>query len=248
MKPRDLTPFVINLRRDVARRAAFFERFAATGAPLREPILFDGVDGRELGVAPPWVSRGRVGAFGCFLSHLTLWTRAFAAGFAESWTPILVFEDDATFAPDFAERLADALAELPDDFDLLYLGGQHLTRNRPGPTVFSPNLYRAANVNRLHAYVVGPDALAKLIALFWRGDFSWGSRDVGTPSGFPEACVDHEIGRAVERGELTAFALRNPDATGPDWICGQAAGVSSSTGKRVDEKTWELPQDLKEGA
>jgi glycosyl transferase family 25 len=57
------------------------------------------------------------GMIGCFLSHRYCWQRCIEAG-----GPILVFEDDVVLADNFTAALSDALAALPEDWDVLLLG------------------------------------------------------------------------------------------------------------------------------
>lgn len=58
------------------------------------------------------------GMVGCFLSHQNCWRRCAE----EANGPLLVFEDDVMLTENFAEQLSTAMAELPDDWDVLLLG------------------------------------------------------------------------------------------------------------------------------
>lgn len=74
-------------------------------------------------------SRGHTG---CILSHMALWQEAKELGI---WMTI---EDDVLFLPEARENLEQAYSQLPDDWDMLYLGA---TLNEPIYKV-SPNLLR----------------------------------------------------------------------------------------------------------
>lgn len=75
--------------------------------------------GKELYV-PEWFRGGagqRVGAFGCFMSHVhaLLWGIKNAERF-------LVFEDDVVLRREWRRTVESALEELPDSWKMLYLG------------------------------------------------------------------------------------------------------------------------------
>ena len=58
------------------------------------------------------------GAIGCFLSHYAIHKKARQAGLRS----FLVLEDDAVFRPSAGKRFRQAIAQLPDGWDALYLG------------------------------------------------------------------------------------------------------------------------------
>tara|TARA_B110000977_G_C11091282_1_gene496983 strand:- start:4200 stop:4835 length:636 start_codon:yes stop_codon:yes gene_type:complete len=56
------------------------------------------------------------GAIGCALSHLNLWNSV------QSHKNLVVFEDDINLCENFKSRLHELFKEVPDDWELLYLG------------------------------------------------------------------------------------------------------------------------------
>jgi GR25 family glycosyltransferase involved in LPS biosynthesis len=65
---------------------------------------------------------------------------------------LLLLEDDVVFharAPQWLDRL---MSEVPEDWDQLYLGGQHL--KEAWPVKEKPFIWKARNVNRTHAYAL----------------------------------------------------------------------------------------------
>lgn len=105
--------FCINL----ARRP---DRWAHVEAECRRWNLqverFEGYDGIV-------DEQGRInGNWGCTASH-----RALLDIIAyEQWPRVLILEDDfEVCVPDFHERFADAIREVPGDWDMLYLGGAY---------------------------------------------------------------------------------------------------------------------------
>jgi GR25 family glycosyltransferase involved in LPS biosynthesis len=61
---------------------------------------------------------GPDGMIGCGLSHLFVWQNAVE----NNYRNVLVLEDDVYFSDDFNECLPRVWEELPDDYDILYLG------------------------------------------------------------------------------------------------------------------------------
>lgn len=203
---------VISLRRRADRLAAFRQRVAAAW-PGQRITFVPAVDG--LAYRPPDGWNGTPGAWGCARSHASVVATADADGVER----LLVLEDDVTFVPGFAERLA-GLA-VPADCQMLYLGGEHLLPPDPGP----PGLVRGRNVNRCHAYaVLGRPALALL-----REHLRW------EPARWTAAHnVDHHYGLLHEQGRVAVYAA-------DPWLCGQAAGPSDIDGRTWPERSWPLP-------
>jgi len=79
------------------------------------------------------------GMIGCFLSHVKCWQMCAD----EEAGPLIVFEDDVMVEPDFCNKLAAAMENLPDDWDVLLLGALGAV---------SPKYY---HINLLHAILAG---------------------------------------------------------------------------------------------
>lgn len=118
------------------------------------------------------------GAIGCALSHMLIWrdiVRRCAEDGIDPRAPFLVIEDDCQFAPDFSEQLLlERLSHVPEDWEIVYLGGQDLLRRQ--------HLYEVGKgVRRLYkgfrettAYLIN-DAGAKAclevsVPLYWQID------------------------------------------------------------------------------
>jgi len=89
--------------------------------------------------------------FGCKLSHM-------AALSKYDSEVIFVFEDDSIFVDNFAEEFDKAMTNVPDDWDMLYLGA-HLLKKEP------VNQYwvRSLECSSTHAYMVKASIITKLI-------------------------------------------------------------------------------------
>jgi hypothetical protein len=175
----------------------------------------------------------RLGHTACYWGHVQQWRQAlgehdddFDAGVA------CFFEDDCRLDVDFWTRAFEGFAELPDNWDILYFGGQHCIHGRPRPEAFSENLYKIQNVNRLHAYAIRLSSLPKII-LWFEENHDWGHNFHDPKTGKSEAEVDYAIGHLTETGFLNGFALR-------PWVCGQAPGMSATQGRFENNGRWEL--------
>lgn len=104
-----------------------------------------GIDGSTLNLEfPPEIKEGAVG---CSLSHL------FTIKLAKQnkLENFLLLEDDVVFDQNINEKFYDLLDQVPDDWDMLYLGGQHF-HGMDMPQV-SENVYKC--VYTLAAQSVG---------------------------------------------------------------------------------------------
>lgn len=200
---------VISLRHRQERLAAFWDRFTAAW-PGMACEVFPAVDGQREALPTGWASPA--GAWGCYRSHLAVIQQTLD----DDVERLVVLEDDVTFVPDFADRLADL--SIPTDCEQLYLGGEHLRPPQPGP----PGFVRGVNVNRTHAYaVLGRDALEKL-----RDHLRWDPATWG-----PKHHVDHRFGELHQAGGINVYAVT-------PWLCGQAAGTSDIDGKTWPARAW----------
>jgi len=199
-----------------------FERELPEDWPFGKPVRAMGVDGLQVPMpAPGWPP----GAWGCMRSHLRVWEDALAWG-VES---LLVFEDDALFCEDFAVRTKAFLDHVPDDWDQLYFGGEHMPR-APSPEGVNDYVLRCQDVNRTHAYAMRRrmlEAAYSMLCCFPDKGFEMRTR--------LDYHVDNKFGELHRGGEFNVYAPR-------DWLVGQAAGrsdVTTANPKRA--QWWPLP-------
>jgi glycosyl transferase, family 25 len=132
----------INLDRRPDRWRRVRARFELHGiGPVER---FAAVDGARVAVPDVW--RGREGVYGCLRSHMEVVAAARADGVGD----LLIFEDDVEFAPDLISRFERAMAQLPDDWDILYLGGIHAEPPRP----VGDSLARVSSTRSTFAYAM----------------------------------------------------------------------------------------------
>jgi hypothetical protein len=147
---------VINL----SRRSERFERFSRRLEgkwPFRPPRRFEAVDGLE--IAPPAGWSHSPGAWGCLQSHRAVLDSAIADGIPS----LLVMEDDAYPVEDFPELASHFLRAVPEDWDCLMLGAEHLLP----PEAVVPGVVRCTASIRCHAYAVRGKIMPMLSA-FWQ--------------------------------------------------------------------------------
>jgi GR25 family glycosyltransferase involved in LPS biosynthesis len=114
--------YVINL----ARRADRMERLSPALRDRTE--RWDAVDGRDLELTPALQRLLKPNDFfwkkavtGCAMSHLGLWCKL--AQERPDIDNYLIMEDDVKFRPDWENVWKSAVDDIPDDYDIIYLGG-----------------------------------------------------------------------------------------------------------------------------
>jgi GR25 family glycosyltransferase involved in LPS biosynthesis len=215
--------FLINLDRRSDRLGDWMKQLPNPW-PFPEPERYVAIDGKRIPTPPQWKNGN--GAWGCYRSHLNILERCLMEGI-ESY---VVFEDDAGFADDFLEGFEKYIAELPEDWGLAYLGGQHLKTAAHPPAKVSEHVYRPYNVNRTHAFMVrGAEAMRILYRhLTWSG---WQQNNHH---------IDHHLGRLVQREYVARVEgqsidkERLPTYTPDRWLVGQLPSRSNICGRKWD--------------
>lgn len=137
--------FCINLERRPDRRKEAEAEFAKHGIEVE---FINGVDGKDLHIPMQWVSEDESyvvpGDLGCVMSHMNVVLMAKQLGLKN----VFVFEDDADLHPNFNELFADYIQRLPDDWAMLYLGGNHMEV----PKMVADNVARISKTFTTHAY------------------------------------------------------------------------------------------------
>jgi glycosyl transferase family 25 len=116
---------IINL----ARRSDRIQRFKENhGAWTKQVCLSPAYDGRHIKLTPA-IARlfapndffWKKAVLGCAMSHLSLWMQlAQEKSVCENY---LILEDDVKFQKDWLEVWSKAAKDIPEDYDVLYLGG-----------------------------------------------------------------------------------------------------------------------------
>jgi GR25 family glycosyltransferase involved in LPS biosynthesis len=148
----------INLDRRAQRWLRAQERFARHAIVVER---FSAIDGKLL--SPPAQFRFSAGAYGCLQSHLRVIEQA-----RERRLPsIMVFEDDVVFHPEFDQRFPRFIEQMPDDWDMIYLGAGHME----APLEVSDNVIRLQKSYSTYAYALRSTAYDAFLELARHEEF-----------------------------------------------------------------------------
>jgi hypothetical protein len=208
---------VVNLKRRPDRLVGFKAALRGCDWPFRRPMVFDAVDGSIVPSPHGWQSGG--GAWGCMRSHQRILEEALMDGVNN----LLIMEDDACFAPEFRQKVEEFLREVPDDWDQLMLGGQHINVNGK-PKLVKPGVYRCTDCERTHCYAVRGRFLLRLYQRWVHGgDFDG------------EVHCDWIMGRDPE------LQCRHNVYAPERFLVGQERGRSDIDGSLQPRKFWNPP-------
>lgn len=144
--------YLINLPHRADRLRIAKAQFEKAGIEL--PTIFPAIDAKRLGVKG--VTEDNQGLIGCFLSHYFILQEAII----NRWNRIAIFEDDVLLVPNFKDMLNTAMFEVPDKWELLYLG--YYERSGEAKVQVSQNITIPKNTWGTHAYMVQGDGIKKM--------------------------------------------------------------------------------------
>ena len=207
--------YIINLPYKPERRERLSAHLAELDLFPAERIKWVRALSGDWSPPPAWWETGN-GAWGCLMSHLHVVHDAIMDGLED----YLVLEDDVVFHPRAKQMLAQFFAEVPDDWDQIYLGGQHLLA--PETVARRPFVLRGVNINRTHAFLLRRKAFA-----------AFQQHILHAPDyiGRPGVHIDHQLGKAHE---LRLWKVYTPAW----WLCGQEAGSSNISGRTTSRMWW----------
>jgi len=195
--------FCISLDRQPEKWKAFRNRLP-TNWPFGNVEKVSAVDGRYC-QPESWWTVGKP-AWGCYQSHLQIIERCLK----ERIESCLIFEDDAVFESSFARQAIEFLNAVPNDWELIYLGGQHLKLIEHPPVRVNAKVCIPWNVNRTHAYAIrGINGLARVRDHLLDSE-SWQVRHH----------IDHHLGQRVCRRDFPVYCPQR-------WLVGQDEGFST---------------------
>ena len=108
-----------------------------------------------VGGNPGYQSKLLPNEVGCKLSHLNCIKEASK----RNWGSVLIFEDDVVFRDGANELFAEYMSRVPDDWAMIYLGGNHWgwnlgEKDNPKLEFVADNVYRTRNTLTTHAYAI----------------------------------------------------------------------------------------------
>ena len=190
--------------------------------PFKEPEKIYGIDGKK--VHPPgWWKQGG-GAWGCYRAHL----RIIEDCLNNDIQSVLLLEDDALCCENFVQRWEAFKTELPANWQMVYLGGQHLRTDKHPPIRISEQVYQPFNVNRTHAFALrGLAFMRKVYKHLTTVDWNRGDH------------IDHHLGRLHQRRQDRIYCPK-------EWLIGQAEGDSNINGRGMPERFWQPAEQIAE--
>jgi GR25 family glycosyltransferase involved in LPS biosynthesis len=208
--------FVISLTKKRSNKAVEFMDSLPQDWNIGEVCVFDAIDGdnEEL---PLWWPKNMTGSYGCLKSHLSILDLILSQNLLNT----LIIEDDAIFCDNFIQRLENVLRDLPDDWEQLYLGGQHLSKFK----VINKDLVRVGNVNRTHCYIIrNKNTAQKMISYLTDKDF-WIKNLTQK-----KYHIDYAYGTMHKNNTVVAYASL-------PFLVGQKSTQFSDTGSQISSVT-----------
>ena len=137
--------YLINLKRRSDRLEKFFQGIAPHVTTTWSIEVVEAVDGPavrpDLGY--------EAGKWGCAMSH----KRVHELIMESNDQKVLILEDDCEFFDDFEEKFASALEDLPNTWDMFYLGGNLWVP----PVKYKNSIHKIVKCYATHAYAVTRD-------------------------------------------------------------------------------------------
>lgn len=202
--------YVINM----SRRSDRYERFAQNlpeDWPFRVPRRYDALDG-GLVPAPLWWKGGN-GAWGCYRTQL----RILEDCLNRDVSSVLILEDDAVCVQNFREKLEMFWSHLPEDWQMLYLGGQHIHENKGLPRKINEWVYKPFNVNRCHCYGFRGRVMMERTYRHLNDFASWNV----------DHHIDHYLGELHPNIETGLYVPK-------EWLVAQSEGQSDICGEKLE--------------
>ena len=113
---------------------------------------FTAVDGNDIQNDCGYIKKG---AAGCLLSHYFLIERSMLMGLKA----VFIMEDDVELHPDFNSLMSECLEQLPDDWEMLMLGGSHWAK----PVAVNERISRVSHTLTSHAYILRAELFEELM-------------------------------------------------------------------------------------
>lgn len=125
-----------------------------------ETVVIEAIDGSKL----PKVEEGiplKQGDLGCLMSHI----KALEYARDNKFECVMILEDDVKFEKNFNEKLAEAMKELPERWDMLWIGGSDAKPSYP----YTPHLKRLNGSWGTYGYILRDNLYEYFIELFSEG-------------------------------------------------------------------------------
>ena len=146
--------YFINLDKSVDRRKNLIKNALENNISISR---FPGYYGKNLnkqklydeGIFDKFIFRTKDGMIGCTLSHLKLWEKINK----DKDEIVLILEDDVLFTDNFWEKFNDYYKQLPDDWDIAYLGASNIYGKKTSKNLIKP-IYGTKSLTNVGAYAM----------------------------------------------------------------------------------------------
>jgi GR25 family glycosyltransferase involved in LPS biosynthesis len=118
--------------------------------------FFPAIDGKTIDNIKSKIKPGHVG---CCLSHRELYKKIKNS----NWKTVLVLEDDVEFDPNFVNLFEQYYKEVPNDWNLLYFGGNH---NNISKKMISQHVHKLIKTYTTHCYLINTKCVNILLNEF----------------------------------------------------------------------------------
>jgi hypothetical protein len=210
--------FLINLSFRDDRKQDFFKRYPENSF-LPEIEVWPAIHGDTCQPPDIWVSGN--GAWGCLKSHIAILEYCLNNNISS----YVVFEDDAQFRDNFVSMTPKVFADLPENWQQFYLGGQLIHERQHPPIKKTELLYQPYNVNRTHCFAVSEEGMLPVYRHISNLPFMGGEH------------IDHHLGRLHETFQFQVFCPNK-------WLVGQGGTSSNISGRTDPIHFWTDPEKL----
>ena len=147
MKLDELNTYCLSLERRQDRREKVEPNIRKVGIDFKWAWAIDGykLEYDPESIPHPYM-RDRPGTVGICLSYKAMFEKA-----KENKLPhIFILEDDVVFSDDFSDKNQDFLHNVPQDWDMIYLGGNHLDHH---PIKINEHVSKCVSTRSSHAVI-----------------------------------------------------------------------------------------------
>lgn len=141
--------YLINLAHRTDRLRIAKQQLLKAG--ITDYIVFDAINAKKLNIKG--VVEENQGLIGCFMSHLVILKEAMM----NKYQSIAIFEDDVIMVKDFKIKYQEALKQIPEKWQMLYLG--YYERLGGSKIRVSENITIPKDTWGTHAYIVRGDGI-----------------------------------------------------------------------------------------